>query len=199
MHQVWDWSSGNGRATSEADFLEHTDDVLTQLIGIGDELRRFLQLPTYTLPHHRVTSDAAEITEVGFQLLNSVCSYRLPRLSELGEDLKKIGLSLSELSRARQYELFITEAIEKLRHIKTYRTPQALRAFAGIFVVIILPFYAPKFAQVAIDIHSLGIGLVFAIFAPLCLTALLESLQDLEDPFVGWISLNGIDLNEEFE
>ena len=101
--------------------------------------------------------------------MNSVCSYRLPRLSELGEDLKKIGLSPSELSRARQYELFITEAIEKLRHIKTYRTSQALRTFARIFDVIIPPFYAPKFAQVAIDIHSLGIGLVFAILKSMCI------------------------------
>ena len=44
-HAFWDWSPG-GRAAAQVDWLEHCDAVLAQLIGIGDELARFLSLPT---------------------------------------------------------------------------------------------------------------------------------------------------------
>ena len=44
-HAFWDWGPG-GRAEANVDWLEHCDAVLAQLIGIGDELARFLSLPT---------------------------------------------------------------------------------------------------------------------------------------------------------
>lgn len=55
-HCVWDWDTKGGRAGCKSiDWLDHTDAVLTQLIGIGDELARFLSLPTASRSRHRMT------------------------------------------------------------------------------------------------------------------------------------------------
>ena len=42
-------------------------------------------------------------------------------------------------------------------------------------------------------------GIAFSIITALGLTALFESLQVLEDPFVGFLALDGIDVREEFQ
>jgi hypothetical protein len=83
--------------------------------------------------------------------------------------------------------------------VKMYRTPQALRSFARLFTVLLPPFYAPAFAQVAIDTDSLGIGIVNGIIVALALTGLFLSLEALEDPFTAFLALDGIDVREEFE
>jgi hypothetical protein len=108
------------------------------------------------------------------------------------ERLKAAGLPATEISRVRQYERFIGEAIEDLRMVKMYRTPQSLRSFARLFTTLLPAFYAPAFAQVGIDLNSLGLGIAFAIITSLGLTALFESIQVLEDPFVAFITLDGI-------
>eukprot|EP00555_Chaetoceros_dichaeta_P004061 CAMPEP_0198252778 /NCGR_PEP_ID=MMETSP1447-20131203/3255_1 /TAXON_ID=420782 /ORGANISM="Chaetoceros dichaeta, Strain CCMP1751" /LENGTH=222 /DNA_ID=CAMNT_0043938161 /DNA_START=53 /DNA_END=721 /DNA_ORIENTATION=+ len=143
--------------------------------------------------------EAAEIVEVAYRLFDSLYTQRLIQLSLLNEKSKGFGLAGGEASRIRQYELYIGESMEALRMIKMYRTPQALRAFGRIFTLIIPPFYAPRFAQVAFDLNSLALGICFATITPFALTALYESTQILEDPFVGYVSLDGIDVTEEFE
>ena len=203
-HALWDWSKGDGRKDIDvADWIAHTDTVLSHLIAIGDELCRFLTLPTSSRSSNRMLrsgrKEAGEIVEVAYRLFDSLYTQRIIELSKLTEQLKQMGLSPSEASRIRQYERFIGEAVEGLRAYKMYRTPQALRAFGRIFTVILPPFYAPTFAQLAFDLNSIGMGLLFALITPLCLTALFESTQALEDPFVGYISLDGINVKEEFE
>ncbi|KAL3903693.1 MAG: hypothetical protein SGILL_010350, partial [Bacillariaceae sp.] len=141
---------------------------------------------------------AAATVEVAYRLLESM-SHRVTRLSVYGERIKAAGLPSGEVSRIRQYERFIEDCIEKLRMIKMYRTPQAFRSFARIFTFVLPPFYAPTYAQVAIDVQSLGMGIAFSIITALGLTALFESLQVLEDPFVGFLALDGIDVREEFQ
>jgi hypothetical protein len=42
------------------------------------------------------------------------------------------------------------EAIENLRMIKNYRTPQTLRSFARLFTTLLPPFFAPTYAQIAV-------------------------------------------------
>ena len=79
---------------------------------------------------------------------------------------------------------------------KMYRTPQALRSFARIFTFLLPPFYAPTYAQVAIELNSLGVGIAFGLLTALGLTALFESLQVLEDPFTAFLALDGIDVRE---
>ena len=86
---------------------------------------------------------------------------------------------------------------EQMRIIKNYRTPLALRAFANIFTLLIPPFYAPAFAQLAFDTNSYALGMVFGVVTSLALTALFESVNHLEDPFVANLTLDGIDVHEE--
>ena len=204
-HAIWDWDSGKGRseAMDAEKWLEHTDAILEQLVGIGDELCRFLTLPTSSQACHRMLKsgrmEAADIVEVAYRLLDSMYTQRIIKLTVQTEKVKTFGLSASEVSRIRQYERFIGEAIEILRTIKMYRTPQALRSFGRIFTLALPAFYAPAFAQLALDLHSLTMGILFAVLTPLVLTALFETMQVIEDPFVGWVSLDGIDVNEELE
>jgi len=103
------------------------------------------------------------------------------------------------VSRMRQYERFMGDAIENLRMVKTYRTPQTLRSFARLFTTLLPPFFAPTYAQLAINVNSLAIGIVFATVTSLCLNALLEGVEVLEDPFVAFVTLDGIDVREEFQ
>jgi len=81
--------------------------------------------------------------------------------------------------------------------IKKYRTPQALRSFARLFSVFLPPFYAPYYGQMAVDTNSLGLGIAFSILTCIALTALFESVSQMEDPFVGLYVLDGIDVQME--
>lgn len=203
-HCLWDWDEKGGRtAAVDVDWLEHCDAVLAQLIGIGDELSRFLTLPTTSRSRHRHTKhgrrEAARTIEVAYHLLNSMATQRLTRLVFYSERLKKIGLPSGEVSRLRQYERFLSSMIEQLRMVKMYRTPQAFRSFARIFTLLLPPFYAPSYAQVARDLDSLGVGICFGLLTALGLTMLFESQQILEDPFTAYLALDGIDVREEFE
>jgi hypothetical protein len=201
-HSVWDWNENGGREGSNIDLRAHSDAVLAQIVGIGDELARFLTLPTASRSIHRMTRigkrEAAHTVQVAYRLLESM-SHRFTRLSVYGERIKEAGLPSGEISRIRQYERFMEVGVERLRMIKMYRTPQAFRSFARIFTFALPPFYAPSYAQVGIDLQSLGMGISFGLVTALGLTALFESLQVLEDPFVGFLALDGIDVREEFQ
>jgi hypothetical protein len=181
-HCLWDWEAKGGRqGATNVDWLEHCDAVLAQLLGIGDELARFLSLPTTSRSRHRMTrrgrKEAGRTIEVAYKLLESMTTQRLTRLVLYSERLKKIGLPSGEISRIRQFERFISDIVEQLRMVKMYRSPQALRSFARIFTQILPPFYAPTFAQVARELHSVGMGVAFGIITAIGLTALFESLQ----------------------
>ena len=141
--------------------------------------------------------EAAEIVHLQYRLFDSLYTKRITELTQLTEHLKSLGLSATEASRIRQFERYIGESVEGLRMIKMYRTPQALRAFGRLFTVILPPLYAASFSQLAFDLQSLPMGIVFALITPLCLTALFESMTNLEDPFVGYLTLDGIDCYEE--
>eukprot|EP00581_Thalassiosira_minuscula_P003909 CAMPEP_0183746502 /NCGR_PEP_ID=MMETSP0737-20130205/66789_1 /TAXON_ID=385413 /ORGANISM="Thalassiosira miniscula, Strain CCMP1093" /LENGTH=684 /DNA_ID=CAMNT_0025982199 /DNA_START=158 /DNA_END=2211 /DNA_ORIENTATION=+ len=243
--------------------VDHADEVLKELIAIGDELCRFLTLPTTSRSRHRMTKsgrrEAARTAEVAYRLYESLYTKRFVQLSQLSERIKLAGLGASEVSRMRQYERFMGDAIENLRMVKTYRTPQTLRSFARLFTTLLPPFFAPTYAQLSLNLNSLAIGVIFAVirfmgdaienlrmvktyrtpqtlrsfarlfttllppfFAPtyaqlslnlnslaigvifavitaLCLNALLEGVEILEDPFVAFVTLDGIDIREEFQ
>ena len=61
-----------------------------------------------------------------------------------------------------------------------YRTPQGLRSFGRLFSMLLPPFYAPYYAQLAHDVNSLGIAITFAIFTALALTSLFETISQME-------------------
>jgi hypothetical protein len=200
-HATWDWDEGKGRAKSAKNFLKHSDNALEELILIADELCRYLTLPTSSHAHHKELgkgrAEAAMTMKAMYLLFDSIVSTRVSRLTIMVEQLKAEGLAATECTRIRQFERYMVRSIEELRAIKTYRTPLALRAFANIFTLLIPPFYAPSYVQIAYDMNSLAIGIMFGIITSLALTGLYESVDVLEDPFVASLTLDGIDVHEE--
>lgn len=142
--------------------------------------------------------EAARTAEVAYLLYDSLYTHRMTKLTLLSEKVKLAGLGASEASRVRQYERWMGDAIENLRMIKSYRTPQTLRSFTRIFATLLPPFFAPTFAQLGYT-TNLGYGITLAVITSLCLNALVEGIDILEDPFVGFVTLDGIDVREEFQ
>lgn len=181
--------------------IHYLTTMLCELVG--DELCRFLTLPSTSRSRHRMTKsgrrEAARTAEVAYMLYDSLYTQRMTTLAILSEKVKLAGLGASEASRIRQYERWIGDAIENLRMIKSYRTPQTLRSFTRIFATLLPPFFAPTFAQLGFTIGNLGYGITFAVITSLCLNALVEGIDILEDPFVGFVTLDGIDVREEFQ
>jgi hypothetical protein len=176
----------------------HADAFLRELEGMEKELTRYLTLPTASRARHRMTSwgkqEASAI--VGHQLLlDQMLQTRCYRISQLCEALKKRGLNVQEAIRIRNWERRLGEQIQHLRMSKSYRTPQALRSFARLFTMCLPIFYAPRFAQLAFDVNSLGVGIVAGILTAVGLTGLFSSVSMLEDSFVS--SLDGICVSNE--
>ncbi|KAL7462202.1 hypothetical protein ACHAXS_002598, partial [Conticribra weissflogii] len=183
------------------DWLDHSDTLLTHLITLSDSLHQYLTLPTATRARHRVTakgiSEAKTVFLTSQSLFTLNTSGRMVSISQLCEALKYRGLPGNEASRIRQWENFAVTAMEELKMVKEYRTPQALRSFGRLFTLFLPPLYAPTYVQVARDSDSLALGLVIGIVTSLALTGLFECLTQLEDPFVAHVTLDGIDVREE--
>eukprot|EP00568_Trieres_chinensis_P006021 CAMPEP_0183301102 /NCGR_PEP_ID=MMETSP0160_2-20130417/7306_1 /TAXON_ID=2839 ORGANISM="Odontella Sinensis, Strain Grunow 1884" /NCGR_SAMPLE_ID=MMETSP0160_2 /ASSEMBLY_ACC=CAM_ASM_000250 /LENGTH=386 /DNA_ID=CAMNT_0025463635 /DNA_START=164 /DNA_END=1324 /DNA_ORIENTATION=+ len=201
-HAVWDWGKAPGsRSKDQNRWLNHSDECLRTLIAIGDELTRFLTLPNSSYSRHRETwpgrREAAVTVTASYRLFGDVIERKITKLALLCESLKLAGFSPSEASRVRQYEKLLTSACLDLRMLKMYRSPKALNALLNLTTTLLPPFYAPAFAQIAHDTGSLAIALAFATITALALSALYESVQVLEDPFVAFLTLDGIDVYEE--
>jgi len=201
-HASWDWGGmDSGRQKARIDWQEHADRAMRELIGIAEELCRFLTLPSFSRARHRVTpwgrQEAYQTVEVAYRLYDSLLNVRMSKFTALTEVLKQYGLPGNESARMRQWERFVGDAVEQLRILKTYRTPQALRSFARLFTVVLPAFYSPAFSQLAQNAQSLTLGISFAVLTSFALTALFESIYMLEDPFVAHLTLDGIDLHEE--
>lgn len=210
-HASWDWGTiknpESGRnmllpaSGTRVDWLKHSDDALSILLEMADKLCHCLTLPCFSRARHRVTSngrkEASRTVAVAYRLFDSLLTTDMAKFSYLTEVLKRYGLPANEASRIRQWERFIGEAIEDLRMIKTYRTPQALRSFARIYTIFLPAFYSSDFCQLARNTNSLSLGLAFSVITSLSLTALFESIYILEDPFVAHLTLDGIDVQEE--
>ena len=182
-------------------WLHHSDTALRHLIHLSDDLYRYLTLPTATRARHRITplgrKEANTVLSAGREVFTLNVSGRMIMISQLCEALKHRGLPGNEASRMRPWENFITNAMEDLRVVKEYRTPQALRSFGRLFTLVLPPLYAPSYVQVARDTDSLALGIVLGIVTSLALTGLFECLKHLEDPFVSHVTLDGIDVREE--
>jgi hypothetical protein len=204
MINVYGESSSNGINLDEKkaiDWTNHSDETLRQLINLSDSLCQYLTLPTSTRARHRVTTkggqEAKTVLSAGRSLFTLNVSGRMIMISQLCEALKYRGLPGNEASRIRQWENFMTNAMEDLRVVKEYRTPQALRSFARLFTIFLPPFYAPSYVQVARDSDSLALGICLGIVTSIALTGLFECVRQLEDPFVSHVTLDGVDVKEE--
>jgi hypothetical protein len=203
-HASWDWGTSvpTGRAQSKVNWLQHSDAVLRDISQIGDDLTRYLTMPSTSRARHRVIPQdrqyAKEGREIGDQLMEAILT-RVNRISLYCEILKLEGLPGNEAARIRQWEREIVLQIETLQVIKEYRTPQALRSLCRLFSVLLPPYYAPFYAQMAVDLKSLPMAIAFSILTSLALTALFESLTQMEDPFVAHLTLDGIDVPRELQ
>jgi hypothetical protein len=93
-HATWDWSLGKGRHTSncESFWFQHSNQALSILLEMGEELERFLTLPTYSGTRHFVfrtyQNEATRTVTVAYQLLNSCVSEHMTQFTLLCEVLK---------------------------------------------------------------------------------------------------------------
>ena len=205
-HTTWDWpkrqqpETGRGGSADVVDWQQYADSILDDILSLIDELRMYLLLPTSTRARHRVLpngmKEAREIEEVASRIYTSMIK-RMGKFSKQCEFLKLQGLPGNEASRIRQWEQFIVDAIEGLRLLKSYRTPQALRSYSRILSVIVPPFFCPYYADLARSTGSLGLGIFYAILTALALTGLFECIAQLEDPFFGHASLDGVNVEKE--
>lgn len=204
-HAIWDWSTKpgdlvhSGRTNSTVDWREHSDLVLQDLFGIASDATHYLTLPTSSRARHKIFpmyQNEAKLIQGkaagSFKTMNA----RFAKLSQHCEVLKREGMPGNESSRIRQWERDCSQYFERLRMIKNYRTPQALRSFSRLFSIFLPPFYAPFYAQVAHELNSLGTGVAFAVITSLALTSLFEAIYQLEDPFVRMSVLDGIYLEQ---
>ena len=101
-HATWDWTGGNptqqGRkhpltTTSTVDWLQHSDQALSILLHMGDELCRFLTLPTYSRTRHfafrRYKQEAVRTIGVAYRLFDSFLTTRMAAFTLLCEVLKR--------------------------------------------------------------------------------------------------------------
>lgn len=203
-HASWDWGTSypTGRVQSKVNWLQHSDAVLKDISAISEDLTRYLTMPSTSRARHRVIPQdrqyAKEGREIGDQLMEAIMT-RVNRISLYCEILKVEGLPGNEAARIRQWEREIVLQIETLQIIKEYRTPQALRSLCRLFSVLLPPYYAPYYAQMAVDLKSLPMAIAFSILTSLALTALFESLTQMEDPFVAHLTLDGIDVPRELQ
>ena len=203
-HASWDWGTSipSGRTQSKVDWLQHSDQVVKEIIALSNDLTRYLTMPSTSRARHRILPHGQKQAhvgrEVGDKLMNAVLT-RLNRISLFCEILKYEGLPGNEAARIRQWEREVVLQIESLQVIKEYRTPQALRSLCRLFSVFLPPFYAPFYAQMAVDLNSLAMAIAFSILTGFALTALFESLTQMEDPFVATLTLDGIDVPRELQ
>mmetsp|Transcript_3517 Transcript_3517/g.5366 ORF Transcript_3517/g.5366 Transcript_3517/m.5366 type:complete len:276 (+) Transcript_3517:509-1336(+) len=200
-HACWNWATPKKEGRDPAfDWLQHTDKILKTSVQLCNELMRLLTLPTSTRARHRVTcygrKEAKDIEYVMTKLHLTILD-RMGNITDLCEDLKYQGLPPNEATRIRQWERMLIEKIEMLLVAKKYRTPQALRSFARLFSIFLPPLYAPFYSQMATEMNSLAMGITFSVITCIALTALFESIVQIEDPFTGKVALDGIDVSKE--
>lgn len=103
-------------------------------------------------------------------------------LSLFIKDLKKKGLASGEASRCNQYLSKMIVSFENVKHIYQYRTPQTLRAYSDVFIVVLPILYGPYFAHMS-GKYSRGLEYLIAILFSVVLVSLDNIQEHLENPF----------------
>jgi len=113
--------------------------------------------------------------------------YTIQRMQRLIQDLKIHGLPGGEAHRLDQYISKMSIAFEMLSYLKEYRTPQAFRAFARMYILLVGALYGPYYVYVGkgqdAEKDELGVAIAFACGVQLSLGGLFTVMLGLEDPF----------------
>lgn len=107
---------------------------------------------------------------------------RFSALSQRNELLRDAGVPANEMSRINQYLKDMIVEFEAMKVVCDYRTPQSLRAYSKFFLNTFPIFFAPHFASLVNESHSLlgyGVAGLYSV-----VLVCLDNVQDrLEDPF----------------
>jgi predicted membrane chloride channel (bestrophin family) len=98
------------------------------------------------------------------------------------EELRRSGLSDTEVSRANQYLRSMIADYELLANIAVYRTPVPLRAYSHVFLNTFPVLVGPHFAYIS-EAYYVGVGYAVAVLYSLVLVSLDNIKEELEDPF----------------
>jgi len=141
----------------------------------------YLDVPRGGRAHHAFECGQAEKTQ--FDLVSQQqrlgVDRCIGRMRRLVQSLKELGLTGGEAHRLDQYLSKVGIAFEKLTYLKEYRTPQAFRAFARIYILLIGALYGPYYVYLG----NFSLALTFALVIQLVLQGLFHVMLGLEDPF----------------
>lgn len=167
------------------------DIMFSSVIALVDTMEEYFGLPNASRGRNFVMAE-------GIQFRQKVANHRrfhsnnftrhMMRISRGIEALKARGMPGNEAARLNQYLWLMQSKLERLKRVKDYRTPQAVRSFARVYILILPIFYAPYFAYVAGDSNSSGgTGIIFATLLSILTSAVMMALFNvehaLEDPF----------------
>jgi len=156
------------------------DDMKLLFDEFWGSLVAYLNVPR-ARAHHVFACGAAENRELEqassyWRLSTENCICRMVRMVQ---HLKSRGLAPGEAHRLDQYLCKAGVSFEKLCALKEYRTPQAFRAFARVYILMIGWLYGPYYCYLG----NLYLALAFAMVIQLVLSALFAVMLGLEDPF----------------
>lgn len=108
----------------------------------------------------------------------------LAELSGLSENIRLSGAYPSDAARVNRGLAMMAVDFEKMRNIRTYRTPASLRAYSQVFLNLLPILFAPHFAFLA-EREGIVVGLIVALVYSALLVSLDNIQEALEDPFDG--------------
>lgn len=104
------------------------------------------------------------------------------KISLFIKELRGAGMPSGEVSRCNQFLSKMMIAFENVKHIYQYRTPNSLRAYSDLFIVVLPIVYGPYFAEISKD-YSKGLIFVMPVLLSLILVSLDNIQEHLENPF----------------
>jgi hypothetical protein len=160
---------------------------------------RYFSLPRWHRARHDVcdTMEQHDLAKVSREYSHEV-DRCLARMQRMVQHLKMLGLPGGEAHRLDQYLSKVAIAFEHLTYLKEYRTPQAFRAFARVYILTIGALYGPYFVYLGRGLdkaeHNLAVAIAFACGIQLAMSGLFNVMLGLEDPFSGRGRLDNINV-----
>eukprot|EP00802_Teleaulax_amphioxeia_P016849 Tamp_16979.p1 GENE.Tamp_16979~~Tamp_16979.p1 ORF type:complete len:406 (+),score=85.10 Tamp_16979:136-1353(+) len=132
-------------------------------------------------------AELEELMQITHQQRLRVCAC-IARMQRLVQNLKTLGLPGGEAHRLDSYVCQMSIAFERVCSFKEYRTPQAFRAVARVYILLLGALYGPYYLWLSQgasgEERNLGCALVFACAMQIAMSGLFNVMLGLEDPFV---------------
>uniref|UniRef100_A0A0G4GGD4 Uncharacterized protein n=1 Tax=Chromera velia CCMP2878 TaxID=1169474 RepID=A0A0G4GGD4_9ALVE len=193
----WDWfEDRHGRTRLPS---AHSEGVRKILHGLVRDFFEYLRHPVVSKAKHAFTSCGravkTEVENLQRQAQWRICR-RLREFTLAVEVMKREGLPGNEAARLNQYLMMLETAWERIRNLKDYRTPQALRSFIRVSFIFIPAFYGPYYVHIigsSNNSTTLAFASAYSVLTAMILCALFQVALAMEDPFDrsmrGWESV----------